>query len=116
VELSNVYRNLGALAPAEAEAREAVRLEPKSPEAHVALGLAAGALGREAEAGLSFREALRVSPDHPDALFYLGAVELRAGRAAAAAAILEKLVAAAPEYPRGRETLTVARGLAATPR
>jgi Flp pilus assembly protein TadD len=116
VELSNVYRNMGELAPAEAEAREAVRLEPKSPEARVALGLAVGALGREAEAGRSFREALRLSPDHPDALFYLGAVELRAGRAAAAAAILEKLVATAPEYPRGRDTLAVARDLAAAPR
>jgi len=74
-----------------------------------------GARGREAEAGRSFREALRLSPDHPDALFYLGAVELRAGHAAAAVSILEKLVAAAPEYPRGRETLAMAKGLAATP-
>jgi tetratricopeptide (TPR) repeat protein len=90
VELSNVYRNLGELAPAEAAAREA-------------------------EAGRSFREALRLSPDHPDALFYLGAVELRAGHAAAAVSILEKLVAATPEYPRGRETLAMAKGLAATP-
>jgi len=114
VELSNVYRNLGALAPAEAEAREAVRLEPKSPEGHVALGLAAGALGREAEAGRSFREALRLSPDHPDALFYLGAVELRAGRAAAAAPLLERLVAKEPAYPQARETLALAKRMAAS--
>ena len=114
VELSNVYRNLGDLAPAEAEAREAVRLDPRSPEAHVALGLAAGALGREAEAGRSFREALRLSPDHPDALFYLGAVELRAGRAAAAAPLLERLVAKAPDYPQARETLAVAKRMAAS--
>jgi Flp pilus assembly protein TadD len=113
VELSNVYRNLGELAPAEREAREAVRLEPKSPEAHVALGLAAGALGREAEAGRSFREALRLSSDHPDALFYLGAVELRAGRVAAATPLLERLVAKAPDYPQARETLALAKRMAA---
>jgi tetratricopeptide (TPR) repeat protein len=113
VELSNLYRNTGELPASEAAAREALRLDPKSPEAHVAFGLAAGALGREAEAGRSFREALRLSPDHPDALFYLGAVELRAGRAAAAAPLLEKLVAKAPDYPQARETLALARRMAA---
>ena len=114
-ELSNVYRNLGDLTRARDEAREALRRDPKSPEAHLASGLALGALGREGEAGAAFREALRLSPLHPDALFYLGSVELRAGRAAEALPILEKLAAVAPGYPQGRETLALARGLAAPP-
>ena len=114
-ELSNVYRNLGDLTRARDEAHEALRRDPKSPEAHLASGLALGALGRESEAAAAFREALRLSPGHPDALFYLGSVELRAGRAAEALPILEKLAAKAPEYPQGRETLALARRLAAPP-
>jgi arylsulfatase A-like enzyme/Tfp pilus assembly protein PilF len=113
VELSSVYRNLGALVSAEASAREALRLDPGSAEAHVGLGLARAALGQEEEAARSFRAALRLAPDHPDALFYLGAVELRAGRATAAAPLLEKLVAHAPEYPQARETLALAKRMAA---
>jgi choline-sulfatase len=114
-DLSNVYRNLGDLPRARAEAQEALRRDPKSPEAHLANGLALGAIGREADAGAAFREALRLSPSHPDALFYLGSVELRAGRAAQALPLLERLAAAAPDYPQGRETLALARRLAAPP-
>jgi parvulin-like peptidyl-prolyl isomerase len=115
VDLSSVYRNQSDLPRARAEAEEAVRLDPKSPEARVALGLALGALGREEEAGKSFREALRLAPDDPDALFYLGSVELRAGRAEGAVPFLEKLVARAPGYPNGRETLALALERAAPP-
>ena len=114
-ELSNVYRNLGDLTRALDEAREALRRDPKSPEAHLASGLALGALGREPEAGAAFRAALRLAPFYPDALFYLGSVELRAGRPAEALPILEKLAAKAPDYPQGRETLALARRLAAPP-
>jgi choline-sulfatase len=115
VELSNLYRNLGDLPRALAEAREALRRDPKSPEAHVANGLVLGALGRESEAGAAFSAALRLAPDHPDALFYLGSVDLRAGRAVEALPLLEKLAAGAPDYPQGRETLALARRLAAPP-
>jgi choline-sulfatase len=115
IELSNVYRNLGELPRARAEAEEAVRRDPKSPEAQVARGLALGALGREAEAAQAFREALRLSPSQPDALFYLGSVELRAGRPATALPILERLVSTAPDYPQGRQTLALARQMAAPP-
>ncbi|HYN02361.1 MAG TPA: tetratricopeptide repeat protein, partial [Vicinamibacteria bacterium] len=114
-DLSNVYRNLGDLTRALDEAREALRRDPKSPEAHLASGLALGALGREGEAGAAFRAALRLSPLNPDALFYLASVELRAGRAAEALPLLEKLAAKAPDYPQGRETLALARRLAAPP-
>ncbi len=115
VELASLYRRLGEVEPARRAAEEALRLDPGSPDAHVAHGLALGAAGREREAGRAFREALRVSPDHPDALFYLGSVELRAGRARAALPLLEKLVEEAGDYPRGRETLALARELAAPP-
>jgi choline-sulfatase len=111
-DLSNVYRNLGELGKADAEAGEAVRLAPKSAEAHLAAGLAAGALGREGAAAAALRAALRLAPDHPDVLFYLGAVELRAGRAPAAVPLLQKLVRVAPDYPQGRETLALAQRMA----
>ncbi|HYN04256.1 MAG TPA: tetratricopeptide repeat protein, partial [Vicinamibacteria bacterium] len=114
-DLSNVYRNLGDLTRALDEAREALRRDSRSPEAHLASGLALGALGREDEAGTAFRAALRLAPFYPDALFYLGSVELRAGRPAEALPILEKLAAKAPDYPQGRESLALARRLAAPP-
>jgi choline-sulfatase len=110
VELANLHRNLGDLAVALEEANEALRLDPKSVEGHVARGLALGALRREEDAAAAFREALQLSPDDADALFYLGAVELRAGRAGAAVRLLSRLVEEAPDYPRGRATLELARG------
>jgi len=63
-ELSNVYRNLGDLARALDEARDALRRDPKSPEAHLASGLALGALGREPDpsGGTSGTCASRSSP------------------------------------------------------
>ncbi len=86
-----------------------MRLEPRSPEAHVAAGLCLGALGRAAEAGQAFRRALEVSPGQPDALFFLAATEMQAGRPDEAAALLERVLRAAPGYPQAREMLAAAR-------
>ena len=114
VELANCYRNMSELPRAEAAAKEAVRLDPKSADAQLAYGLVQGALGKDTEAARALREAVRLSPEHPDALFYLAAIELRAGRPTAAVPLLEKLEKLAPDYPRGGEALAMARKMASS--
>jgi tetratricopeptide (TPR) repeat protein len=49
-------------ADAEPELREAIRLAPDDPEAHVLLGSALAVLGRSAEAVGAFEQALRLDP------------------------------------------------------
>lgn len=115
VDLAYLYRNSGNLPQAQAEAEEALRLDPKAAEAHVEKGLVLGALGREEEAGREFRSALDTSPDEPQALYYLAAVELRGGRAAQALPLLERLGKVAPGYPGSKEALAAARQAAAAP-
>jgi choline-sulfatase len=107
-ELSETFRRLGDGARAEAEALDAERLDPKSPEPHVVRGLALATLDREQEAAEAFRAALKVDPDHPQALYYLAAVELNAGHASAARGLLQKLRTVAPGYPGADEAMTVA--------
>jgi tetratricopeptide (TPR) repeat protein len=114
--LSNAYRNLGLADAALDEAEEAVRLDAGVADAQVALGLALGAKGREAEAATRLREAVRLQPRNADALFYLGAIELRAGRPAAALPLLERLVSVAPRYPGASQALAAARRSAQPPR
>ena len=115
VDLANLHRSRGQVQQALTEAREAVRLNARSPEAQVSLGLSLGASGLEKEAAEAFRAALRLRPDHPDALFYLGSIELRAGRPAAAKPHFERLVQKAPAYPGAREALAAAvAGVAAS--
>jgi arylsulfatase A-like enzyme/tetratricopeptide (TPR) repeat protein len=109
VDLATVYRNSRELERARAEAAEAVRLDAKSPEAQVALGLALGALGRVAEATNAFREALARDESHADALFYLGSIEMQAGRPQAAVPLFERLVRDAPRYPGAERALAMAR-------
>ncbi|HVQ28728.1 MAG TPA: tetratricopeptide repeat protein, partial [Vicinamibacteria bacterium] len=115
VDLAYLYRNSGNLPQAQAEAEEAVRLDPKVAEAHVEKGLVLGALGREEEAGREFKSALDTSPDEPQALYYLAAVEMRAGRSEKALPLLERLGKVAPGYPGSREALAAARHATASP-
>ena len=114
-DLANLYRNAGDLERAKAEAQEAVRLDPLSPEAQVAWGLVLGASGREREAAEAFRAALAAKADHADALFYLGSVELRAGRREAALPLLARLAARVPDYPGLQPALALARAGGAAP-
>jgi len=52
---------------AEAELREAISLEPRFLDAHLALGLALEGQGRKEEAGALFAELRRLAPDSPEA-------------------------------------------------
>ena len=107
VALADLYRGLGQLHSALAEADAACSSAPDWSGAHVARGLVLGGLGREPEAAEAFRRALRLEADQPDALFFLAAVEARAGRGASAVPLLERLLARAPDYPGARELLSV---------
>ena len=109
VDLAYLYRSLGNLPLAAAEADEAVRLDPKAAAAHVERGLVLGAQGREEEAGREFKAALEASPDQPQALYYMAAIELRGGRAAKALPLLERLRKVAPGYPGLKEALAAAQ-------
>ena len=88
VDLATVYRNQGALEPARAMVEEALKLEPRSPQALVEKALVLGALGNEVEAAQALRMALQAAPSHADALYYLScdraAGRTRAGGGAAA--------------------------------
>jgi tetratricopeptide (TPR) repeat protein len=68
--------------------REAIRLLPRGSQylstAHVNLGAALIAAGREAEADAAFRESLRLQPDDPQGLKSLGGALADAGRPAEA--------------------------------
>ncbi len=59
---------------------EAVKSDPKSPEAHNFLGSALGSLGRNREAMEQFRVALELRPDYSNARFNFGNALLKAGR------------------------------------
>ncbi len=62
----------GQPVPAAAEFEEALRLEPRMPEAHNNLGVVLSQIpGRESDAIAHFREALRLLPDYDDARYNL---------------------------------------------
>ncbi|RFA21777.1 tetratricopeptide repeat protein [Subtercola boreus] len=67
-------------------AREAVRLAPMEPDAHLTVGNVALAQQDWAAAEAAFRASLRLQPDHPAARNNLSLVLLRQGRAGSAAA------------------------------
>ncbi|PPF76832.1 hypothetical protein C5B96_16255 [Subtercola sp. Z020] len=71
---------------AEEAAREAVRLAPEEPDAHLTVGNVALAQQNWPVAEAAFRSALKLQPDHPAARNNLSLVMLRQGRAGSAAA------------------------------
>ncbi|RFA08868.1 hypothetical protein B7R54_06235 [Subtercola boreus] len=73
-------------ADAEHAAREAVRLAPLEPDAHLTAGNVALAQQNWPVAEAAFRSALKLQPDHPAARNNLSLVMLRQGRAGSAAA------------------------------
>lgn len=80
--------------------REAIRLQPDYPLAHLGLGDALNALGRLDEAVAAWAEAERLSPDLELAFFNHGLALLDAGRAAEAIPLLARAAEINPA--RGR--------------
>ena len=83
-----VLQGLGRLTEAEAEFREALRLNPNQAEAHNNLGNVLRDLGRYEESGTCYRRALELQPDFPEAHNNLGNVLRDLGRLEEAVGVL----------------------------
>jgi len=78
--LANALRRAGFDDRALAEFREAVRLAPRSAEAHTSLGAALARQGRLEEATEALQTAVRLTSDNYDAHYNLAHVFMRTGR------------------------------------
>ncbi|HEY3757101.1 MAG TPA: tetratricopeptide repeat protein [Opitutaceae bacterium] len=85
--------------------REALRLKPDLPEAHLNLGLALGRTGHTDEAERELREALRLRPRYPEASRDLGLVLAGEGRTDEALADYREALRWRPFYPDTRREL-----------
>lgn len=83
-----IYRQVANSRQAEAELREAVRLDPVNDRALALLSGIQWEAGESREAEESIRKALALSPDNADYLLHLSEIELRRRDAASAAASL----------------------------
>lgn len=87
----------GRIADAEAQFKEAVRLAPQMPEAHLDLGLVFGREGKLDEAIQSLRAALRLDPKLSSAHMFLGIFLYQANRQDEARAELQQEIALNPD-------------------
>jgi tetratricopeptide (TPR) repeat protein len=88
-----------------AAAREAVLLEPNSPDAQLQIGLALARQGDMAAARAAYREALRLDPGSSAALNNLAVLDLRSGDHGRAARWLADALAADPQGRAARHNL-----------
>jgi tetratricopeptide (TPR) repeat protein len=88
--------------PKEAEAafREAIRLRPDYPEAHVNLGISLDRQGRHREAEAAYREAIRLKGDLAEAHLNLGSALNSQGRHREAEAACREALRLRPDYPK----------------
>ena len=93
----------GWLVQAEAELRQALRLDPRSPDANFSLGRVLCQLGRAAEAIPCFEKALEARPDDVELLCDLAAAYTTTGQTAQAEAIARRLETLAPDHPRVKQ-------------
>jgi tetratricopeptide (TPR) repeat protein len=93
--------------------REALRLKPDYPEAHVNYAILLRRGGEEAEASKHYQDALRLRPDYPEAHYnYAAVLQVRGSTGGAAEHYLEAL-RLRPDYVdahHGYATLLVSRG------
>lgn len=103
----------GAVAHQLAAAREAVLLEPNSPDAQIQIGAALAADADIEAARAAYLNALRLDPGNPAALNNLAVLDLQSGDHDAAARGLAAALAAAPHGAVARRNLDVmaVRGL-----
>lgn len=98
-------RRPGAVAHQLAAAREAVLLDPNSPDAQVQIGAALAADADVEGARAAYRAALRLDPGNPAALNNLAVLDLQSGDAASAARGLAAALAADPQGAVARRNL-----------
>jgi mono/diheme cytochrome c family protein len=90
---------LARLDPADAEeaAEEAIRIDPRSPDAHNLRGIALGVFGRAAESVAEFRLALQLKPDFGQARHNLARALMNSGQLDEALVQFRLAVTASPE-------------------
>ena len=99
VILASVYSGQERFADAETVARDAVKLDPNSWEAHQELARALHGLGQEPAAEASALEALRLQPDNPQTHLLLANIHLRMRNYAALIKDLDSYLELAPNGP-----------------
>ncbi|WP_422926828.1 tetratricopeptide repeat protein [Singulisphaera sp. PoT] len=109
------YFNLGAdqarrkrYDQAMANYREALELDPNSPDANNLLGAALDALGKPDEAFAYYRKAVKLEPIYPDARNNLGSALAREGNLREAVAQFSEAVRQRPEFPLAQKNLGLA--------
>ena len=95
----------GAVERQLAAAREAVLLDPNSPDAQVQIGVALAASAEIEAARAAYHEALRLAPGNSAALNNLAVLDLQAGTPAAATRNLAAALAAHPQGAVARRNL-----------
>ena len=85
--------NAGDLEKARRSFAEVVRLEPKIPEGHAALGSVLLSLGRPSEAAAELKRGLALKPGDANMKMNLALAEVRAGQSGAALPLFEELSA-----------------------
>ena len=75
-----------------AQFRAAIKVNPKTPDAHFSLGYVMWVLTQYPEAASEFQAELDNNPDHAQAMTYLADVDMQLGHADAALPLLEKAV------------------------
>jgi tetratricopeptide (TPR) repeat protein len=99
VALGHLAARKGDLASARAKYEEALKLDPSSPLAHIALGNAyLNDRDRAAQAAAEFEAALKARPGHPSALIGLARVALGKGEAQEAVRHLNAALAARDDF------------------
>ncbi len=83
----------------------AVALRPKSPYAHLNLGVALGEKGSLAEAVACFRQAIALKPVLPEAHYNLGTALQEQGKLAEAEAAYRKAIALKPDFAAAHSNL-----------
>ena len=98
VKLALAERSLGRFDAAEAEARRAVKLNPKSFLGHYALGLALHAQGDPKRAARAYQTAMSLEPRFPDLPYLLGMANHEMGLIAEAEAAYRRAVQLRPDF------------------
>ncbi|HEY7314225.1 MAG TPA: tetratricopeptide repeat protein [Gemmataceae bacterium] len=104
LHLGDTWRQLGRPDRAEPAFREAVRIDPDSPDAWFRLGYIQ-ALDRPGEAADSFRRAIRLKPDHALAHFNLANLLKQLDDPAGAADEFRAALRCQPDYAPARDAL-----------
>jgi tetratricopeptide (TPR) repeat protein len=105
--IAHSYIELGRVADAIRHARESVRLQPASGDAHYNLGAVLAASGQVEEAASSFRRAIELNPADAYAHNGLGAVLFTRGRSDAALDEFRAAVRLEPLYANAHNNLGV---------